>query len=642
MALAALLVMAGLSEPTAEAVDAAAEALFGKSAKEVLEEAQTRLRAFTGKVPPNHDLEKAIRLAELTSSLVLVDTFRRQCELENNETRTLPLPPFVGAAKNWLFGQIGLSPGMAVVSNEQIVTELNEALDKILPATKTEEIDKALAGAQKQIWDALIKGAGQPAPEDFKSLFFGEIDGQPGWSSLFLAFIREALKKNPRAEIAFVTTRLTAVRADLLRVEERLSGIKDDTAAIKTTTDALLVYAEQEARSRNVAEGFIQEMAARVARDRALDSEGQMQAVRNAIDLYEREIAGGQTQTNIDTIVDEALRRARSLVDAGKSGLARASLRKASEAMRREEDERRDRYVAGVTALYNRERDIALAAYDGEAAGEAIIALAEAIHGANTALVVQFLDSEAIALYEYFNDRGSNVHLIAIVVLRRKLVNCVVSTDRAVAQADLGNALLVLGNREAGKRRVNGLGMLEEAVAIFREVLKEQKQQGVWLDWARTNLGNALGMLGSRESGTAKLEEAVEIFREVLKEQAREREPLQWAMAQDHLGGALCSLGQRENGTAKFEEAVTRYREALKELTQQQVPHDWAATQRRLGTALSWIAERGSGTAEIEEAVVAYREAQKVWTMQRAPVDWSITEFYISGCLTLLDKRRNM
>ena len=59
-------------------------------------------------------------------------------------------------------------------------------------------------------------------------------------------------------------------------------------------------YAEEAARTRNVADGFIQEMASKVARDRALDFEGQMQAVRNAIDLYEKEIAGGQTQTNID------------------------------------------------------------------------------------------------------------------------------------------------------------------------------------------------------------------------------------------------------------------------------------------------------------------------------------------------------
>src|SRR5262249_58199566 len=128
------------------------------------------------------------------------------------------------------------------------------------------------------------------------------------------------------------------------------------------------------ARARDVgAEGFIREMAKRVAGDRALDFEGMQQAVRNAIDLYEKEIAGGQTRTNIDAIVDEALARARSLVDAGKSGLARAALRKAADLMRREEEERRERYVAGVTALYNRERDIALAAYDGEAAAEAII-----------------------------------------------------------------------------------------------------------------------------------------------------------------------------------------------------------------------------------------------------------------------------
>ena len=136
-------------------------------------------------------------------------------------------------------------------------------------------------------------------------------------------------------------------------------------------------YGEEQARARNVAEGFIHEMAKRVAGDRNLDFEGMQQAVRNAIDIYEREIAGGQTQTNIDAIVDEALATARSLMDVGKSGMARAALRKAAKSMRREEEERRERYVAGVTALYNRDRDIALAAYDGVAAADAIILLAE-------------------------------------------------------------------------------------------------------------------------------------------------------------------------------------------------------------------------------------------------------------------------
>ena len=229
-------------------------------------------------------------------------------------------------------------------------------------------------------------------------------------------------------------------------------------------------YGEEIARARDVAEGFIHEMAKRVAGDRTLDFEGMKEAVRNAIDLYESEIAGGQTQTNIDVIVDEALARARSLVDVGKSGLARAALRKAAESMRRDEEERREGYLAGVTALYHRERDIALAAYDGEAAAEATILLAETIHGANTEMVARSLNSEAATLYEHGRDRGSNVHLIALIILRRKLLDAASSDDeRGIAQDNLGIALSRLGERESGTAR------LEEAVAAYRDALSRKE-----------------------------------------------------------------------------------------------------------------------------------------------------------------------
>ena len=50
-------------------------------------------------------------------------------------------------------------------------------------------------------------------------------------------------------------------------------------------------YALEEARGRAVAERFIEEMAKRIAGDKALDLEGKQQAVRNAIEIYEKEIA---------------------------------------------------------------------------------------------------------------------------------------------------------------------------------------------------------------------------------------------------------------------------------------------------------------------------------------------------------------
>jgi hypothetical protein len=169
-------------------------------------------------------------------------------------------------------------------------------------------------------------------------------------------------------------------------------------------------YAEEVGRERDAAEGFIHEMAKRIAGDRNLDFEGKKQAVRNAIDIYEKEISGSPTQTNIDAIVDEALARAQSLVDVGKSGLAQATLRKAAEAMRREEEASREPYVAGVTILYNRERDIALATYNGEAAATAIVGLAKAIHGTNTALVARALNSEA----EMLTNMGAIVAAMSI------------------------------------------------------------------------------------------------------------------------------------------------------------------------------------------------------------------------------------
>jgi tetratricopeptide (TPR) repeat protein len=375
-------------------------------------------------------------------------------------------------------------------------------------------------------------------------------------------------------------------------------------------------HGEEIARDRDVAEGFIHEMAMRIAGDRKLDFEGMKQAVRNAIDIYEREISGGQTQTNIDVIVDKALQRARSLVDVGKSGLARATLRKAAESMHREEEERRERYVAGVTALYNRERDIALAAYDGVAAAEAIIVLAEAIHGANTAMVARSLDSEAAALHEYGRDRGSNVHLVAVITLRRKLLDAVSSDDdRGEAQNNLGLALFGLGERE------RGTGRLEEAVAAYRNALKERTRERVPLDWAATqnNLGLALWRLGERESDRGRLEEAVAAFRDALQEWTRERVPLQWAAAQNNLGVALSRLGERESGTGRLEEAAAAYRDALKEWTRERVPLQWALSIGNLGVAQMMLAER---TSDAEMAQTALSQIELAFATARDGHGW--------------------
>src|SRR5207237_8629282 len=137
-------------------------------------------------------------------------------------------------------------------------------------------------------------------------------------------------------------------------------------------------------------------------------------------------------------------------------------------------------------------------------------------------------------------------------------------------------------------------GALLSSIERYKRLVDLAPRERVPLEWARIQdgLGIALTIFGRRESGTAMREEAVATFREALKERTRERVPLDWAMTQTNLGAALFRLGERESGTAKLEEAVAVYRQALKERTRERAPLEWATTQHNLGNALFRLGER--------------------------------------------------
>jgi tetratricopeptide (TPR) repeat protein len=96
------------------------------------------------------------------------------------------------------------------------------------------------------------------------------------------------------------------------------------------------------------------------------------------------------------------------------------------------------------------------------------------------------------------------------------------------------------------------------------------------------NLGVALARLGERESGTGKLEEAVAAYREALKEWTRERVPLDWATAQVNLGNALAVLAKRQKSSASMEEALACMRNAVEVYRQAGESYWLPAAQSRI------------------------------------------------------------
>ena len=433
--------------------------------------------------------------------------------------------------------------------------------------------------------------------------------------------------------------------------------------------EQVLAYAEELKRA-GVAEGFIHEMAQEVAGDRNLDLEGKKQAVRNAIEIYGREIAGGQTR--------DKLRRHRrgSALEGAITGRRRQvwfGPRHASQGLGSpapQQEERRERYVAEVTALGNCERDIALAAYDGEAAGDAIVALAEALHGTNAVTITTFLNSEAKTLEDYGRDHGSNVHLTALIVLRRKLLALAASSDeRGKAQTDLGYALGCSASGRAARRG------WRRRWRPFARRWRNRRASGFRSTGRRRRTISALRSrtLGERESGTARLEEAVAAYRAALEERTRERVPLDWATTQNNLGNALVSArraGERHGaaggggrglsrgaegmdaraGSARLgddaEQSRHCARDARRAGERHGAPrgggrglsrgaggmHARAGAARLGGDAkqsrhcAATLGERESGTARLEEAVAAYRAALEERTRERVPLDWATTQ----------------
>jgi hypothetical protein len=97
----------------------------------------------------------------------------------------------------------------------------------------------------------------------------------------------------------------------------------------------------------------------------------------------------------------------------------------------------------------------------------------------------------------------------------------------------------------------------EGRLAESDRLLDEAKEaELIDLGWRRAD---ALYMQGYNGDNAA-LSEAIATYQMLRKKQMRAREPVAWGQLQLSLGDALAMLGRRESGTAHLEEAVAAYR----------------------------------------------------------------------------------
>jgi tetratricopeptide (TPR) repeat protein len=235
-----------------------------------------------------------------------------------------------------------------------------------------------------------------------------------------------------------------------------------------------------------------------------------------------------------------------SLIDKGELDAASKVLARAREAARTQRINA-SRDAAEILALDARIDDLQLAyrlaaSKDGEAA--VLVAPFDSV------MRQGLLRRQASELYKQGEQLGDNGALAEAVDINRVLLTLTPRSPQpfrwANTQLHLGAALELLGERQ------RSTAQLDEAVAAYREALMrealmEKTRERDPRDWAMTqaNLGFALLRLGEPESGTARLEEAVAAYGEALKEQPRTRVPILWAKSAGNQGVALMLIAER-------------------------------------------------------------------------------------------------
>ena len=650
---APLLAALGLSESAAEPLAKATELLFGAEGREAFDIVKARFAAAGAKLPPNHDIEQVIRLAELTAALFVVIQYRRRFEADNVDTRSARLPPFIDRALAWLDGQLGFCAELKTVADDALVEELDSALNDILPARRSETVRAALAQSRQRIYEELVAGAGEP-PEDFESFFSGS-EEETGWPLTFLAFMREGLKANPRAEIAFVNTRLAALRTASRGFEDKLSGVKEDTGAIRRAQeraevkiDAMHANLEsllesfrntrqfEQARTEGVLEREIVELARRIDA-KVNDVDQAMRELGRAVEIATDVKRQGERGTNLGEFVDDVLRRVAELSSEGRFEDAATAADQAFAKWKADESERQRAATNQGAALLRAGLNQDLLRRDAHSAARRIAAIND-LETPDHELRLTKLEAIQQEWCDRGRDRGLNLDLEVAIELARIIVSRTRNRDaRGEAQNMLGAALILLGEREAGTTRI------EEAATAFRAALGKLTRKRTPLNWAlaQSNLGNALARLGEREGRAAKVELAIAAYQAALDAMTRKRAPLEWALTQNNLGIALATLGERESGTTRLNQAVAAYRAALEEYRRERVPLDWAMAQNNLGNALQALGERESGALRLKEAVAAYRAALEERTREKVPLYWAMTQNNLGNALATLSDREN-
>lgn len=433
-----------------------------------------------------------------------------------------------------------------------------------------------------------------------------------------------------------------AIGNHAIREAGKQGGTQSAQAVDPAQFGELVVALREQAAKQDIGTEALHALARRVA-ENVPDTPTAIVELHNALDVYQRLVAGVAQSGNFSNTIEEALNRVREKVE--NEDFDGALIQ--GEEEYRKLAEREAELAAGKLKLVQTNIEAARLAFDALATARWLLVEA-GLEAGNRELSIGDIRGLQDVWYQRAFDQGGRFEMdVAIALARHSVEVADPGEKQARCLSDLGTALAVHGGRLDGEA---GVKLLGEAVDAHCAALEVYTRDEMPVDWAiaQNNLGNTVQIQGRRlggEVGVALLGKAVEAYRSALEVYTRDASPVDWATTQNNLGNALQTQGMHlggESGATLLGEAVDAYRVALEVLTCDESPIDWATTQNNLGAVLQTLGARAGdrfGVALLGEAVDAYRAALQVFTHELLPVDWAMTQNNLGNALQSQGKR---
>jgi tetratricopeptide (TPR) repeat protein len=627
--------------------------LLGKpTPKELLDRLRKQWAGALPSLPRNHDLVRGLRTAHLAA----LDRVARAHAEALKHYPASDVSTHDREFSRWLRAWLDerLRRLLTELDFEAVTAEqVRRALDDMIHPSETEGFAAQALAARRAAEDAALAELQAASSGAVPAFFAAAFRAAGGWYDVYALFVNEEIKTNERFRSIFLAAELVDLKRLVAAVEARIAAaLEAGVQALAFRLDSferwLRDITERLARIEDkVDRGFADVMAAleqrmgvphsvlrsilrRLAIEEEVPDEAIPARLEKFADDYLKLRADLDRQTNAPAEVEKLRRLARQALDTGDLPGAAARLAEARTLLRAA----RERMAEEEAMVLGEEAGVALLRGDYDTA-VAKRREAAGLVAHDPALAWLLTLGEAEALYRWGEMRGNPEHLRqavrrydAALALAPRAER---SGDWAETQNDLGNALVVLGERGDD-------AALCRAVQAYEGALEERTRDREPLAWAITqnNLGGALRVLGERGDDAA-LRRAIQAFEAAMEECTRDRAPLAWAMAQHNLGSALQTLGKRGDDTT-LHRAVQAFEAALEERTRDRAPLDWATTQNNLGNALVALGERGDDAA-LRRAVQAYEAALEERTRDRVPLAWAMTQNNLGGALRIVGER---